>query len=146
MIQIENNESHDIDLVTYNMQNDTIYLNGQVIGVKNDCSNTPIPADTNGWETLSVSDHTISWLLGTATSVVAAAIAAKLGKIGVSAVKIAIGQAVLEALANYASGGQLHIDSQWYHVTPNMPQYRMVWTFTSTANHVCGPYISHYTP
>lgn len=143
VIQIINNSSNEIDIVKYDKNSSTIYLNDNVFASINSVplsKGQSYTTNYSGWETLSTGSHYISWAQGVSASVIAAAIAVYLGSIGTGGVIAAMGVGALGVIAGSCSGGTLYLELQMFSNYPSLPQYRYLWTFTASTGDSYGPY------
>lgn len=147
-VTISNNTNDNIDIVTYSVGDDSIYLNNSVLAVV-DTSPAPllrtysVLAD-DGWRLLTSDVHNITWRQGTTTAVVAAALAAFLPNLGTAGIIAAMGAGALSVLAASAIGGTLYLECYIFTVPMNLPTYRYVWSFTASTGESYGPYSYTY--
>jgi hypothetical protein len=142
-VDITNMRTNTIDRIAYDSSTSTMYLNGSIFSTKTEplITLSSLGTTADGWEILSADSHYISWAEGTSVAVVAGMIAAGLGfGIGGAAVIGAIGAAGISALAGASIGGTVYMELHMFTVPLVQPQYRYMWTFTSSTGDKYGPF------
>lgn len=142
IVTVTNLSTKEVDIVTYNPSESTIYLNDSVLAKITNGSSISYASEARaGWtDVSSPSSYYISWNQGTSVAIVAATLAAFLGSLGTAGVIAAMGTAALGALAASASGGTLYLTLQEYYVPLSTPQYRYEWSFRASTGDYYGPY------
>lgn len=144
-------EAGDTQVLVYSVHDGVFYLDGDVIGTITRVSVT----DDGGVSTYAASDWVyqgsyseyVTWVKGTTTAVVAAALAAALGAaFSVNIVIATIGASVLGVLASSAVGGTVYRYVYLCQTGPTI-QTRVNWCFYSSTGERCpssGTYIRYY--
>lgn len=142
-ILITNTETNQRDILDYDIENGTIYLNNEIFS---ESIEEPIiqysrgsGTTADGWTIISKESRYVSWVRGTTIAIVAGVIAAYLGA-ATSHVYTAMGYTALGVLAACCSGGTLDIEMHMYSTTAVAPQYRYQWKFTANTGDVYGYY------
>jgi hypothetical protein len=143
-INITNEQSKNIDTVSFDKSSSIIYLNEEKLAtVETVYSYTKsIQAASDSWVPMGSSSNRITWAMGTTTAAVAAAIAIPLATYcGVAGVLSAMGLSALGVLAASAIGGT--VKQSLYKFNSNLiTQFRDDWSFTASTGDFYGTYTS----
>lgn len=146
-IDITNGSSGHVDKLIYDEANHKMYFNGEQFFTIDDTNtmSSPIRTLSKGWESIGKSSHVITWKQSTTAAALAAAIAVYVGSLGSAGVIAAMGIAALGAIAANTTSGTVTVDIQWYKPFFGNPQYRYIWSFTTSTRDTFGPYIYNVT-
>ncbi len=139
-VVVTNCETNQIDIVTFDVNNCVLCLNGQIASVN---ISPPVISPMADAQLISADSMYIEWGTGATAAVVAAAISAGLGFLGGSYVIAAMGTAALGTLAGSCVGGTLYVELYLYTAPLALPQNVIRWTFTASTGDSYGPFITY---
>ena len=145
-VSITNLLNSNVDILTFDEGNTTIYLNGQEIAYTNteyDCYSND--EKSSEWTLIAGPAHLkITWKAGATVSVVSTLIAGALS-VPASAIVQALGSG-LTYLASKAEGGTLHFSKYYRDLALGQVQYKTDWSFVACTGKRLGTYDYYSTP
>lgn len=150
-IKISNTETSNKDLLTFDENNNSVYLNEKKVATVGDTFEDLNPKDNNNgissrikWNLIGVYHHKIKFHEGVGGVFVAGIIVGTMGFGTVGAAMASCGASAMGAIAGCAPGGTLHW-SKYYYTEITHYRYRTDWAFKASSGERYGTYYLYTT-